>query len=150
MEDRGLEGRSPRQVGRTRQGLGCRLRPTTHSPGSGEVPTRVGTPRGLKRGTRYPGCGGQTRHNPCRRWKAVTAGVCTLSPGSKGTTHHTPHTHKRHPGCIWTPPGPLRQKPPRRKGNFRKQVVPHGFNPLLNICRLVGKEFTLPGTGYQS
>lgn len=48
-------------------------------------------------------------------------------------------------GTVWTPPGPLGQKPHRRKGNSRKQPGHPVSIPFL-VCRAVGREVMPPGT----
>ena len=115
----------------------------------GVLPTRVRRPRRLRRGAYYPGCCGPSKHIPSGGWSCDGRGSHSV-PWVPGP--HSPRpTHQNNASLLHLDsPGPLRQEPPRRKGNFRKQAMPLGFSPVLSVCRVVGKEFTLPGTRYQS
>ena len=113
---------------RLRAGRGTRRSP----PGLGQLRAQ------LRAGwTRLQGSRKQAY--PCRRQRARAAHgggfLCSpLGPQAPATPHPT-----RPPGAALAmpglPPGPLRQKTPRKKGNFRKQTMPLGFNPVLSLPR---------------
>lgn len=81
-----------------------------------------------------------SRYRPCRRQTAQSTRTAT--------SHHPSRPHLPTPNTLGrqprTPPGPLRQKPPRRKGNFGKSAT--GFNPVLSLCGAAGREPTPPGS----